>query len=168
MKPWLLIGIGNAFRADDAAGLEVARFLASRNPEGIVIRESAGESTSLIEQWRGADRVILVDAMDAGCEPGTVLRFDASRRTLPAVSLGGASTHAVGPGEAIELARSLDLLPSTLIVFGIQAESFETGAGMSPAVMSAVPETADRILAEARNGPTDAKGNAFPTHQPQP
>lgn len=152
MKPWLVIGIGNALRADDVAGLEVVRALAARRPEGIALAESDGEPASLLEQLRGADRVIWVDAVDAGREPGAILRFDVSREAMPAVPCGGASTHALGLGEAIELARSLDRLPPTALVFGIQAETFETGAPLSPAVARAIAETADRILAETRTG----------------
>ncbi len=163
-KPWLVIGIGNAFRADDAAGLAVARKLAARESGEIAIAESDGEPAALLEQFRGGARVILVDAVDAGREPGAILRFDVSSESLPAVSCGGgASTHALGLGEAIELARSLDRLPAEVIVFGIQAESFETGALMSAAVREAVSETVRRILSETGTD-GDSAGDVSATH----
>ena len=155
MKPWLVIGIGNAFRADDAAGLEVARELARRPAAtaspGIMIAESHGEPFSLLEQMHGFNRVVLVDAIDAGLLPGTVRRYDVSDQALPALSLG-TSTHALGLGEAIELARSLGRLPSTTLVFGIQAGIFDTSTRLSAAVRRAVVETADLILAELLPG----------------
>jgi len=159
VRPWLVIGIGNAFRADDAAGLELVRELAARRPEGITVTQSQGEPAALLEQLRGEDRVILVDAIEAGREPGTILRFDLSREPMPLVSCGCASTHGLGLGEAIELARSLRRLPSTTLLFGIQAATFETGSPLSAAVAAAVVETADRILAEVST-------EANPTRRP--
>ena len=49
---WLaLIGVGNQFRRDDAAGLEVARRLRLTRPPGVEIFEEEGEPASLIEAW---------------------------------------------------------------------------------------------------------------------
>lgn len=147
-KPWLVVGVGNAHRGDDAVGLEVARALQTRRPEGVTVVPSDGEPASLLELFSDFDRVVLVDAIDAGCEAGTVLSFDAAESALPTVFSGGTSTHALGLAEAIELARNLDRLPAATRVFGIQAKHFEPGAPMSPAVEQAVSETADRILEE--------------------
>ena len=83
MSATVVIGVGNEFRGDDGVGRIVARRLADRNPEGIVIHESSGEALSLMELWGDASRVILVDAAEAGGRPGTVSRLDASTTALP-------------------------------------------------------------------------------------
>lgn len=149
MSPWLVVGIGNGFRSDDAAGLEVARDLAARGLEGVAVTESDGEPASLMERWRGCGRVVLVDAVDAGSEPGAILRFDAGRDPLPTMAFG-ASTHVLGLGEAIELARALGRLPETVLVYGIQGGDFSPGTGLSEPVRRAVAETAERVVAEMR------------------
>ena len=56
--------------------------------------------------------MIVVDAA-AGPPPGTVERFDAVAAPLPA-AYARRSTHSFGVGDAIELARALDRLPSRL------------------------------------------------------
>ncbi len=143
----LFIGIGNPLRGDDAAGLLAARALRARGAEGIEVRELEGEPVDLIEAWRGAELVLVADAVVSGGESGGLHRIDAGAGPLPA-ALAGASTHAMGLAEAVELARALDRLPPRLLVYGIEAASFATGAEPSPAVRTAAERVADAVVAE--------------------
>jgi hydrogenase maturation protease len=140
-----VIGVGNEYGSDDAAGLVVARRLRER---GVEAMEQEGEPIALLEAFAGLDAVVLVDAVRSGAAPGTVHRLDASDEPLPARLFGSPSTHAVGVGEAVELARALDRLPSRVLVFGLEGERFEAGTTLSPAVEAAVEPLVDTILAE--------------------
>jgi hydrogenase maturation protease len=142
-----VIGIGNAWQGDDAAGLATAQRLRSRVPEGVRVRELEGEPVSLVEAFDGADEVFLVDAVRSGAPAGVVQRVDASEQPLPA-TLSAASTHTLGVGEAIELARALGRLPRRVVVYGIEAGSLAAGDELTPAVADAVVEVVERVLAE--------------------
>jgi hydrogenase maturation protease len=143
-RAWLaLIGVGNRFRGDDGAGLEVASRLRATHPPGCRILEEEGEPGSLIEDWALVQEALVVDAVSTGAEPGTLHRFDATAEPLP-VELFRSSTHALGIADAVELARELDRLPPRLAVYGIEGENFETGEGLSPAVDA----TVDKLVAE--------------------
>jgi len=132
-----LIGIGNRFRRDDAAGLEVVRRLRLAHPPGVILIEQEGEPASLIESWSTADEALVVDGISSGSAPGRLHRFDCTHAGLPA-EIFNPSTHAMGLPEAIELARELDRLPGRLIVYGIEGESFEAGEGLSEPVQKTV------------------------------
>ena len=140
-----MIGVGNEYRSDDAAGLIVARRLRAR---GVNAVEQEGEPVALLEAFADREAAIVVDAVRSGAAPGTVHRVDVSKRPLPAELCGASSTHAVGVGEAIELARALDRLPPRAIVFGVEGERFEAGTGLSAAVTAAVEPLVEVILAE--------------------
>ena len=140
-----VIGVGNAYRSDDAAGLVIARRLRAR---GVHAVEHEGEPVALLEAFAGRDAVVVVDAVRSGAAPGTVHRIDVSERPLPAELGGASSTHTVGMGEAIELARALDRLPSRVVVFGLEGERFEAGTRLSAAVAAAVEPLVEAILAE--------------------
>jgi hydrogenase maturation protease len=145
--PVLIVGIGNAGRGDDAAGLLAAcrvRERAAGIPT-VTIREHDGDGTALLDVWEGAPRVVVIDAVWTGDAPGAILRIDAGGGPLPAVLMHG-STHAIGLGHAVELARSLGRLPPQMIIYGIEAASFEAGSGITPAVADAVPTVVDHIL----------------------
>jgi hydrogenase maturation protease len=62
--------------------------------------------------------------------------------------MSAASTHTLGVGEAIELARALGRLPGRVVLYGIEAERIAAGAELTPAVSSAVDEVVERVLAE--------------------
>ncbi len=143
MKP-LVIGIGNEYRRDDGAALEVVRRL---RPSGVRCLEESGEGAQLLERWKGADAVVLIDAVRSGAEPGTIHRFDAAAQPLPAAQFRG-STHAFSLAQAIELSRVLGELPRRVVVFGIEGKNFESGAGLSPEVEGALDEVARRVRSE--------------------
>jgi hydrogenase maturation protease len=136
----LVVGIGNRFRSDDAAGLEVASRLAR---SGVRAVEHAGEPIDLLFGWAGVERVVLVDAVRSGAAAGTVHRLDALATPLPR-ALFATSTHALGVAEAVELARALGRLPPSLSVYGIEGMSFAAGLGLSAPVAAAV----DVVVAE--------------------
>ncbi|TAK03447.1 MAG: hydrogenase maturation protease [Candidatus Manganitrophaceae bacterium] len=142
-----VIGIGNDYQSDDAAGRIVARRLKTWAPPGTEIFEETGEGTALLEAWRGAEDVFLIDAVQSGAPPGTLHRIDVQVQPLPA-SLFRHSTHAFGIAEAVELARVLHQLPSRLIIYGIEGERFDAGVGLSPSVEKAVAEVEARLRQE--------------------
>lgn len=144
-----MLGVGNAWRRDDAVGLAVARLLRGSLPAGVEVLEREGEPTSLIAAWEGAEAVWVVDAVASGGPPGTVHRLDAVAAPLPA-GLFRASTHHLGLPEAVELARALGRLPARLVVVGVEGERFEAGEGLTPAVEAAVERAAAAVSEEVR------------------
>jgi hydrogenase maturation protease len=143
----IVIGVGNPWRRDDAAGLMVARRLRGALPEGVEVLEREGEPTGLVDAWEGADALWLVDAVSSGAAPGTVHRLDASEHELPA-ELFRASTHHLGLAEAVELARALGRLPVRTIFYGIEGASFDAGEGLTPEVEAAAGEVAASVREE--------------------
>lgn len=142
----VLIGVGNAFRGDDGVGVAVARRVADRGEIDVVTCHD--EPSRLLDAWAGADLALVVDAVASGAEAGTVHRFDATERPLPAAVFRG-STHAFGVGDAIEVGRALGRLPGRLLVYGVEGASFTTGDRLSPPVAAAVERLADELLEEA-------------------
>ena len=152
----VIIGVGNEYRKDDGAGLSVVRRLSAPElcrqlPQDGAIRlfEMNGEGASLMDAWDGADAVILIDAVRSGGDAGAIHRMDAHTASIPA-SFFNYSSHAFSVAEAIELARTLHRLPPQLVVYGIEGEDFDQGAGLSAAVESAVCDVATLVIEEAR------------------
>jgi hydrogenase maturation protease len=145
----LIIGLGNTDRGDDGLGLVAATELESRGAGGVRVTRHEGEPTALMDMWRGADAVVLIDATSSGAPPGTVHRFEAGQAPLPARHLGR-SSHALRPGTAIELARALGRVPRHLLVYGVEGRSFDLGAALSPEVRAALPDLVERILADLK------------------
>jgi hydrogenase maturation protease len=147
----LVIGIGNSDCGDDSVGRSVVRRIKRRNLPFLRTIEHEGEGASLMDLWKGANHVIVVDAVSSGKEAGTIHRFDALQQSLPG-QIFNLSTHAFGLVEAVELARALKQLPARFVVFGIEGKQFKVGAKPSAGVQEAVPCVVDRVLEEARPG----------------
>jgi hydrogenase maturation protease len=143
----IVIGIGNPYRSDDAAGLVVARRLKERSINGCEVHELGGEGTSLMDLWKGAQRVVVIDAVQSGASPGTIHRFHATLQHLPAPIFRD-STHAFGLIEAIELSRTLQQLPPNLVIYGIEGQNFDAGTGLSQTVLDRVNDLVRELQQE--------------------
>jgi hydrogenase maturation protease len=143
----LVVCCGNADRGDDAAGPLVARRL---RKVGIAACEHSGEALSLIDMWRGAGEVVLVDAVVTGKRCGSVSVWD----PLAAPLAGPAaltSSHSLGLAAAVALARTMGWLPRRLTLYGIEARRFDLGRPPSNAVLRGVAEVARRIHEHSAN-----------------
>src|SRR5579859_6692999 len=68
----LIIGIGNEYRGDDAAGVAAARRIREAGLDGVAMIENNGDGAALIEAWKCADNVIVIDAVQSGAPPGAI------------------------------------------------------------------------------------------------
>jgi hydrogenase maturation protease len=146
----LIIGIGNPFRGDDAAGLQAVRLLRTMGINASYLLEHSGEGVSLMETWKGRATVILIDAISSGSPPGTIHRLDALANPLTA-QLFQSSTHTFSLPQAIEMSRALDELPRRLLIFGIEGRDFQAGTELSSEVSAAVPKLARKVFDEVED-----------------
>jgi len=154
----LVIGLGNAARADDGVGPLVASLLAGLAGVRSLCRDA--DALALLDDWAGSDLVFIVDAASGAGPPGSIHRVQLSGPHAPAsthpASAGHArvaavaSTHGLGLPQALALARTLDRLPRRLILYAIEGASFDCGAPLSAVVRAAAQRTADRIQRELR------------------
>jgi hydrogenase maturation protease len=149
-KHWLLIGIGNEYRSDDAVGLWLARKIRDEKLPSVVVKEESGEGTALMEAWQGYQNVIIVDAVESGEKPGTVFRIDAKKESV-SVKFFHYSTHAFGVAEALELARTMNTLPQRILLFGIEGKISSAGTNISPIVLKASKQVIEQIIEETKD-----------------
>ena len=140
----LLVGCGHPDRGDDAAGIAVAERVEAAGRPDVHIVTGTVDPATLMDLWDGVDEVVVVDASSSGLAPGTVRRIDPGREAVPARA--AASSHELGPAEAIELAKALDRLPRSLLLYAIEAGSCDLGAPISPPVVAAVEQVAEELL----------------------
>jgi hydrogenase maturation protease len=152
----LVIGIGNAYRSDDAVGLIAARLLRGRLPKYCSVFEHGGEGTSLMELWAGADCVIVIDSTRTAVAPGTIRRFDVTRCLLPAAMVRD-STHAFSLVEAVELSRALNQLPNELLIYGVEGQDFEAGTNLSSAMELAIKNVVEDVLQEVHRNDSQSR-----------
>ena len=146
--PTLVVGFGNPLRGDDGIGVEVVERLRAQGlPAGVEVSDGGTHGLDLVNLMHGRRRVILVDAAPLGKRPGEYVRAALDRVRLRAPA-DLHSAHAAGVGEALALARALDLLPEEVIIFGVQPACVDWHSALSPEIEAALPDLITAVLAE--------------------
>ena len=143
-----VIGVGNEWRGDDAAGLLVVRRLKADQLPQVVISECRGTVTAMREAWNDAAGVIVVDAVVSGGHPGAIYRFNVHGGEVPVELSRSTSSHGLGVAEALALGKVFQELPPFLVIYGIEGQNFGPGQELSQEVAAAIPEVVRRIRRE--------------------
>ncbi|MFC9329259.1 hydrogenase maturation protease [Kitasatospora sp. NPDC057015] len=145
-----VIGVGNEYRRDDGVGWAVVARLAEHArtrplPGRTSLVVCDGDPARLISHWDGADLAIVVDAAHTHPgQPGRVHRLVMDDGRIAAADRA-TSSHGLGLGDAVELARELDHLPRRLIVYAVEGADCSPGAGLSAPVEAAAARLAEQI-----------------------
>ena len=147
----LLCCVGNPLRGDDGVAAALARRLRRGAPTGALLRCTGDDPAGLLEDWARADALLCVDAAAPTGHPGRILRLDACAprpRLLPSAVPPPGSSHGLGLGELLRVARALGRLPPRVVVYTVEAAELGLGQGLSPAVRAALPELERRVREE--------------------
>ncbi len=152
----LIVGVGNVLHGDDGFGVEVAaRLEATELPDGVVVAETGIGGIHLVhELMAGYDALIVVDAVDRGRPPGTVMVIDADVIDVEPMPVEQrhdllADMHLATPERALMVAKAVGVLPDNTLIVGCQPVEVETlGIGLTDEVVSAVDVAADMVLEE--------------------
>jgi len=146
-----VVSIGNPYRSDDGVGAVVLARLREEfaGDDRVRFADLDGEPVRVVQTWEGSSIVWVVDATSSGQPPGTIHEV-ALAQLEDRLDVGVEGGHAMGLGEAVELARALDRLPDDLRVLGIEGASFEEGDGLSAPVAGAAVVAADHLAETIR------------------
>lgn len=149
-KKTVILGVGNVLLSDEGIGVHVANELMKMDlPPGVSVVEGGTDGFSLLNIITDADRLIVVDAVKGGAEPGSIYRFDANEiRSVP--SGFKTSVHQVGILEVIDLSGLIGKTPRTTVI-GIEPKSFEMSLQLSPEVMEKFPRIIELVLEELKH-----------------
>ncbi|WP_219415768.1 hydrogenase maturation protease [Pseudonocardia nigra] len=149
----IVAGVGNLLRGDDGFGVLVAqRLAASGSPSGVRVLDIGIGGIHLVQELlTPVDVLIVVDAVELGREPGTVLVIRPQVADLAAMPQTQrhdelADMHYVTPERAFLLARGLGVLPPVTWLVACQATpSDRPGAEVSAPVLAALDVAAAQV-----------------------
>ena len=149
----LVVGVGNVLHGDDGFGVEVARRLGERPlAPGVAVAETGIGGIHLVhELMAGYDALVVVDTVDRGRPPGTVMVIDAEVTDAAELPVDErhdllADMHLATPERALTVARAAGVLPERTIIVGCQPAEIETlGIGLTDQVSRAVDNAVTEI-----------------------
>lgn len=146
MSDVIIVGIGNPFRSDDAAGWAVIDGLHGKVNSDVKLCKEKGDIFELMDIFANNKHVYLVDACYINANPGTWYRIDANRQQVCMQSQ--TSTHGLSISQAIALAKNLNQLPERLVIYAISGNNFCIGEGISSQMKQAIENVILAILKE--------------------
>lgn len=144
-----VMGVGNDLLSDEGIGVHVIKAMEGQQlPDGVIIVNGWVAGIDLLQEIRNTERLIIIDAIDAGDRPGTVYRFRAEEVEV-LINQHKTSLHQVDLFETLKLAKFLGSYPETVII-GIQPRDIVWGTEPSPLLAAMIPQIVDVVIDEIR------------------
>ncbi len=146
-KRILVLGVGNLLLSDEGVGVHVAqRMMTMDMPPEVQVVEGGTDGFGLVNVITEADRMILIDAVKGGGQPGSIYRFEIED-CPPYPDIFKTSVHQISILEVINLSSLIGTTPRTTII-GIEPACMEMGMELSPTVEAKVPRVIQMIKEE--------------------
>ncbi|MBN1532090.1 MAG: HyaD/HybD family hydrogenase maturation endopeptidase [Spirochaetes bacterium] len=146
MKKTLILGIGNILQSDEGLGVHIVNELVASGadvPEDVEIFEGGTAGFDLIPMMKGRERIIIVDALKADSEPGSIYRF---RPEQVVQRRSTYSLHEGGISEVLETMKLMGYTPEVEFIGIVPEDITTTDIQMSEAVKRSVPKAIELIL----------------------
>jgi hydrogenase maturation protease len=145
----IILSLGNTLRGDDGVGAAIIHELATSAslPKNVCLIDGGVAGLRVLFLIQDAASVILIDAADLGREPGEWERFHLNGHLLERWMVKRSScSHNFGLEDAISLGSSLNLLPPTFVIYGIQPFHIGWSIGLSDCIQRVIPAICSDIL----------------------
>lgn len=147
----LIFGAGNLLCSDEGFGVHFIRYLEEhyRFDDDVELYDGGTLGIMVTHLLEEADRVYLIDVVDAPGEPGDVVRYEKEEFLLGRLPIK-MSPHQIGIQEVLTLSDLRGRTPGQVSLFGIIPASYESGVELSPALAGKLPGLAEMIVNELR------------------
>lgn len=146
----VVLGLGNPLMADDGLGLaalDVLRHAWTFHP-AVELVDGGTWGMNLLPLVETSRRLVLLDAIDAGAEPGTLIEL--ARADLPRFFGTKLSPHQIDLRDVLALAELRGTLPPDVVAIGLQPERVELSTELSPRLAARVPLVVERVIDRLR------------------
>ena len=145
MEAVVIIGLGNILYGDEGYGVRLAQKLYSHwdFPDHVDIVDGGTQGQTLLTHVERADKLLVLDAVDFGLEPGQMVLRDQVPTYLTAQKIG---PHQNSFSEVLGLATLRGNMPDHCALIGAQPAAMTLGAPLSPAVAQCLNKGEDMAL----------------------
>lgn len=147
-NPVLVLGAGNILLSDEGVGVRVVETFEKRYPvaPGVELLDAGTAGMDLLDVIAGREHLIIVDAVNTGSPPGTLVRL--ADQEVPAAFRTKSSPHQIGLADVLAALTLTGEVPSRVTVIGIQPEYMDLGLELSPTIAARLDEMLAMLAAE--------------------
>ena len=146
-KKTIIIGIGNFIMKDEGVGIHaVQKLFETSLPQDVEVMDGGTDAMDLLSVFQTFERIIVIDALKAGGEPGTIYRvtpeeiMEDPKRPL--------SLHEMGLLDVLLMARQLGG-HGEVVIIGVEPKEIACSIDLTPEVKATLPKVVDAAIAEA-------------------
>ena len=143
----VVLGLGNILHCDDGAGAEVLSRLRAdpRVPADVSLVEGGTLGLELLPYIWDCARLIVIDAIDVGESPGTLVRMTgAELSSLP----GNSSVHQLGVSDLLVALRMLAEREPEVVLLGVQPENTDWSPELSFRIAASIDSLVEAAIRE--------------------
>ena len=153
----VVVGLGSPLMGDDGLGLAALEIL--RNSwefePYVELLDGGTWGMNLLPRIETAKRVLLLDAINAGAAPGSVVVLE--RDDLPRFFSMKLSPHQIDMREVLALPELRGTLPDDIVAIGLQPERVEMSTELSPGVQANLELALERVFERLRDWGHEAR-----------
>ena len=144
-----VIGLGSPLMGDDGIGLvALERLREGWTLDGVELVDGGTWGMSLLPVIEAAGRVLFLDAIRAGREPGSVIRLE--RDALPRYFAAKLSPHQVDLKDVLAVAELRGTIPQDTAAYGIEPARVELGTELSEVAAASMDALVGEAVARLR------------------
>jgi len=152
--PVKIIGFGNIFMGDDGIGIKIIEELKKVKSSGdfnnVEIIDGATSGIDLLFNLSNSDKVIIIDAIDAGQADGEVVKFKLNEiKSMEGKTFRSFSLHDLHLDEVFNLMSSLKIFPDITII-GIKPKIIDYSDKLSYEIERRIPEIIQMVKKEIK------------------
>lgn len=146
-KRVMVLGVGNLLLKDEGIGVHVITEMKKKKvPSHVEVVDGGTAGLDLIYMFSDVDKLIVIDAVDAGVAPGAIFKFspeDVKERA----GKERTSLHQISLLEALKVAKATGRCPETMII-GVQPEQVDWDEELSTTLRKKIPQIIAKVEEE--------------------
>lgn len=140
-----ILGIGNTLYTDEGLGVHAIEALEKQYGQDAQVEliDGSTDGMSLLGPVEDTDYLIVIDAINAGKEGGTIIELHGN--DIPAYYGIKMSIHQLGFQEVLLASKLREKYPKNIVMIGMQPTSLELAIGLSETNEAQLPELIKRV-----------------------
>lgn len=143
-----VLGVGNILLQDEGFGVRVIEEMTRRFsfPSYVQVLDGGTLGMELMRFIDGTEKLILVDAIAGGKDPGTLYEF--KNEQVKAYFKEKVSAHELGIQDVLAVLEVLEKPIAEMVVLGVQPESLDVSLELTPLTASRIDSVIEKIVAQ--------------------
>ena len=141
-----VVGVGNLLLKDEGIGVHTTHALQQIDIPHNVRIVDGGTSPDLPYYLENVDKLIIIDAVKTGGQPGTIYRFHPCDMNIESEKI--ISLHELGLEQSLRMMSLMGNEPKETVIIGIEPKELNWGTELEAELQQKIPEIINAVLKE--------------------